>query len=281
MKWRAGRTQGAIGALLLLSCALAALSCGLLDEHAPLAKDVASGLDAFGMPRPPSLAYPLGTDALGRCLAARLAHGALLSLVVAGVATTISLLLGALVGFVAGYVGGRVDTVLMRFVDVTLSFPLLLLGVAAAAALRGRAVGVGPALVVLGLVSWPSIARVVRSRVRELRGESYVEASRALGERPLFIALRHVLPGLAGQLFVLAALSFPQMLLAESTLAFLGLGAPAPMPAWGRMLAEGQAQLRSAPWITVAPGAALLLVSLGFGLLGEGFRAAYEAEARR
>lgn len=279
MAIREGKRRAWFGGLLLGALALAAILVARLDHHAPLVKDVAAGLDIAGMPRPPSLAYPLGTDSLGRCIASRVAHGASLTLLVAGSGTALAVGFGVVVGFLAGFVGGRLDTVLMRLTDAVLSFPLLLLGVAAAAALRGRAAGVVPAIVVLGLVGWPSIARVVRARVRVLCQEGYVEAARALGAKSLHIAWHHVFPGLAEQIIVLAALAVPQMIVAESTLSFLGLGAPAPLPAWGRMLAEGQAHLRSAPWITLGPGVALIVLSLGFGLLGEGLRGALRTES--
>jgi peptide/nickel transport system permease protein len=272
MQLRNGKRRAWLGVVLLGVLSVAAFLITNLDAHAPLVKDIAGGLDIAGMPRPPSLSYPLGTDSLGRCIASRVAHGASFTLLVAGIGTALAVGIGVLIGFVAGFVGGRVDTVLMRLTDAVLSFPLLLLGVAAAAALRGRAAGILPSIVVLGFVGWPSIARVVRARVRVLRQENYVEAARALGARPMRIAWRHVFPGLIGQIIVLAALAVPQMILAESTLAFLGLGASAPLPAWGRMLAEGQAHLRTAPWITLGPGVALILLSLGFGLLGEGLR---------
>lgn len=279
MKTQDGKRRAWLGGLLLGALSLAAILITMLDAHAPLVKDVAGGLDIAGMPRPPSLAYPLGTDSLGRCIASRLAHGVSLTLLVAGSGTALAVGVGVLVGFVAGFVGGRTDTLLMRLTDAVLSFPLLLLGVAAAAALRGRAAGIVPAIVVLGFVGWPSITRVVRARVRVLRQEAYVEAARALGARTMRIAWRHVFPGLVGQIIVLAALAVPQMIVAESTLSFLGLGAPAPLPAWGRMLAEGQAHLRTAPWITLGPGAALILLSLGFGLLGEGLRDVLRTES--
>lgn len=279
MKLRTSERRAWIGGFLLSALVLTAFVVSLLDAHAPLAKNVEAGLDVAGMPLPPSLAFPLGTDSLGRCIASRVAHGTLLTLIVAASGTAIALLWGVFIGFVAGFVGGRLDAVLMRLTDAVLSFPLLLLGVAAAAALRGRAAGVFPAILVLGFVGWPSLARVVRARVRVLRQEGYVEAARALGNRPLRIALRHVLPGLLGQIIVLAALAVPQMILAESTLSFLGLGAPAPLPAWGRMLAEGQTYLRTAPWMTLGPGGALVLLSLGFGLLGEGLRDSLRVES--
>lgn len=269
------------GAILLAALFFAAAIVGALDAHAPLVKNVASGLDPAGMPLPPSLEFPFGTDALGRCVAARLAYGARITLFVALVSTAVSVALGATVGFFAGYAGGRVDAFLMRATDALLSFPLLLLGVGAALALRGRAAGIAPTILVLGFVAWPGVARIVRARVRVMREEGYVEAARALGARPFWIIRRHLLPGLSAELIVLIALSVPQMILAESTLAFLGLGAPAPLPAWGRMLAEGQAHLRSAPWITIAPGLTLVLVSLGFGLLGEGLRDALRVGSAR
>ncbi len=279
MKPRDGQRRAWIGGLLLAALLLATLLVTVVDNHAPLAKNISAGLDIAGMPLPPSREYPLGTDSLGRCIASRVAHGTSLTLLVAATGTAIAAFWGVCIGFVAGFVGGRVDTALMRFTDAVLSFPLLLLGVAAAAALRGRAAGVLPAILVLGFVGWPSITRVVRARVRVLREEGYVEAARALGNSPARIAWRHVLPGLVGQVIVLAALAVPQMILAESTLSFLGLGAPAPLPAWGRMLAEGQTYLRTAPWITVGPGLALVLLSLGFGLLGEGLRDTLKTES--
>ncbi len=274
-----GRRRAWMGGLLLVSLLLAAALVSLLDAHGPITKNVHDGLDMAGMPLPPSRAYPLGTDSLGRCIASRVAHGTALTLAVATLGTTIATFWGVTIGFVAGFVGGRVDMLLMRITDAVLSFPLLLLGVAAAAALRGRAAGVGPAILVLGFVGWPSVARIVRARVRVLRQEGYVEAARALGNSSFRLAWHHVFPALRGQIVVLSALSVPQMILAESTLAFLGLGAHAPVPAWGRMLAEGQSYLRSAPWITLGPGISLILLSLGFGLLGEGLRDALRTES--
>lgn len=278
MKRQKSKQRAWIGGFLLALLLFGALAIVLLDTHPPLAKNVATGLDASGMPRAPSFEYPLGTDSLGRCILSRVAHGTPLTLIVAIAGTTIAAGVGVAVGFLAGFVGGRVDALLMRITDAVLSFPLLLLGVAAAAALRGRASGIVPALIVLGFVGWPSIARVIRARVLVLRQEGYVEAARALGNAPLRIAWRHILPGLLAQITVLAALAVPQMILADSTLAFLGLGASAPTPAWGRMLAEGQTYLRSAPWITLGPGMALVLLSLGFGLLGEGLRDVLQSE---
>lgn len=278
MKRQKGTQRAWLGGFLLAFLLFGALAIVLLDTHSPLVKNVATGLDAAGMPRAPSLEYPLGTDSLGRCVLSRVAHGTSLTLIVAMAGTTIAACVGVAVGFLAGFVGGRVDGLLMRMTDAVLSFPLLLLGVAAAAALRGRAAGALPALIVLGFVGWPSIARVIRARVLVLRQEGYVEAARALGNAPLRIAWRHVFPGLASQIVVLAALAVPQMILADSTLAFLGLGASAPTPAWGRMLADGQTYLRSAPWMTLGPGLALVLLSLGFALLGEGLRDILQSE---
>jgi len=265
------------GALLVALVILAAALAGVLDAHAPLRKDVSHGLSEMGMPLGPSLRYPLGTDVLGRCVAARLAHGARLSLLVASAATALALFVGALVGVIAGYMRGLVDTLLMRAVEIVMSFPLLLLGIAAAAALRQRAAGMLPVALVLGLLGWPPIARAVRAKVMVIVELDYVEAARALGAGHLRILARHILPGVIASVLVLGALAVPQMILAEATLAYLGLGAAPPLPAWGRMIAEGQAYLHRAPWLSLAPGVAIALTALGFSLLGEGLREALEA----
>jgi peptide/nickel transport system permease protein len=251
---------------------LAALFAGTLDGHLPIGKNVTFGLTASGMPLSPSSAYPLGTDVLGRCVASRLLHGARISLLVALSATLLATLIGSAVGLVAGYRGGRWDAWLMRAVDGVASFPLLLLAIAIAAALRQRGAGVAPALVVLGTIGWPTMARVLRAKVRAIRDLDYVHAARALGAGHGRVLLRHIFPGVLGPLAVLGMLAVPQMILAESTLSYLGLGLPPPAPAWGRMLSEAQPYLRSAPWTVLAPSAAIVITAIGFSLLGEGLR---------
>lgn len=271
----------AVGAALVAVVILGALAAPLLDAHPPNGKNVAGGLTELGAPRPPSGEFPLGTDSMGRCVSSRLLHGARASLAVGAAATLIALLIGVLVGLSAGFAGGLADTLLMRLVDLLLAFPFLLLVLALAAVLRGSGGGTGAILVVLGVVGWTTMARVIRAKVLVLRETDFVQAARAVGAGRLRIVFRHILPNVAGPAVVLATLSVAQMILAESTLSYLGLGAPPPEPTWGRMLVEGQQVLRGAPWLVTAPGVAILVTVLGFNLLGEGLRDALDPKERR
>lgn len=269
------------GAVLVLILAIAALMASGLDRHTPYGKNSSTGLTELGAPKPPSGEFPLGTDMLGRCVAARLYHGARLSLQVALLATLIAALLGVVAGLAAGFLGGGVDAALMRIVDLILAFPFLLLSIALAAALRGSgAAGTTTVLCVLGIVGWTSMARVVRGKVLTLREMEFVQAARALGAPAHRVLARHILPNVVGPVVVMTTISVAQMILAESTLSYLGLGAAPPEPSWGRMLYEGQPYLRGAPWLVFAPGAAVLVAVLGFNLLGDGLRDALDPKER-
>jgi peptide/nickel transport system permease protein len=193
-------------------------------------------------------------------------------------------LIGAAAGIVAGYWQGKVwpvgpfrfgvDGAIMRFVDVGLSFPFLLLVMAIGAALDRTTEGT--ILVVLGTTSWLGTARVVRAKTIQVRDLDFITASRALGQRTWVVLLRHVLPNVSGVLIVLGTLSVAQMILAESVLSYLNLGVAPPTPTWGYMLLQGQRAFLAAPWMLVAPGTAILLAVLGFNLLGEGLRDALD-----
>jgi peptide/nickel transport system permease protein len=187
---------------------------------------------------------------------------------------------------VAGYSHGQtwrvgpfrigLDGIIMRFVDVGLSFPFLLLVMAIAAAVDRTTEST--ILLVLGLTSWLGTARVVRSKTMQVRDLDFVLASRALGQRTSIILLRHILPNVGGVLIVLATISVAQMILAEAVLSYLNLGIAPPAPTWGHMLLEGQRAYLAAPWMLVAPGVALLVSVLGFNLLGEGLRDALDTK---
>ena len=253
--------------------AIAAAIGPALDEHPSRGKNIAAGLTAEGTPLPPSAAYPMGTDSLGRCVSARVFDAARLSLAVAAGATILAVLIGLLVGLAAGYAGGTVDSLLMRFTDVLLSFPFLLIAIALAAALGAEGSSALSLVAVLGFVGWTGLARVVRAEAQLLRGREFVQAARALGAGHSRIVVRHILRNLIGPVVVLATLLFAQMILAESALAYLGLGVPPPSPTWGRMLHESLASMRGAPWMAMAPGIAIFVTVLGVNLLGDGFRA--------
>jgi ABC-type dipeptide/oligopeptide/nickel transport system permease subunit len=266
---------GLVGALVVL----ALLAPWLAD---PVRLDLDHGVSALGAPLPPSWAAPLGTDDLGRDVAARIAAGAGTSLVIAGLATALALAIGVPLGVWAGYRGGWVDALLMRGVDLVLAFPLLLLAILLAALLREtRLAGtIAPVCLVLGAVGWTTIARVVRAHAAVLARAEYVTAARALGASRLRIVVRHLTPNLAGAIAALAALSVSQNLLGEAALSYLGLGPPPTTPTWGRMIAEGHGYYRTAPWLVVAPGVAIVIAVLGFTLLGEGLRGGPAGEAR-
>lgn len=271
-----------IGAVLCIVLVLIALVGPLLAPD-PLALDIDHGLTELGAPKGPSLDAPLGTDSLGRDVWARVAAGAGTSLWIACAATLLAIGAGVAVGLVAGYRGGRVDELLMRLADLALAFPFLLLAILLAALLRESAAADSnaPVIVPLAIVGWTTFARVVRAKARVLARSEYVAAARALGASPVRVIVHHVLPNLAGVIVVAAAFGFAQNLLAESALSFLGLGPPPPAPTWGRMLFEGRAYYRTAPWLVIAPGVAIVLAVVAFNLLGEGLRERLDPRGRR
>lgn len=262
---------GFVGAILVgLLIAIAVLQ----PAGDPLALDIENGLSELGAPLGPSTDAVLGTDALGRDVWARLVAGARTSLAVAALATLLGMAIGVAVGLCAGYAGGWVDGALMRLVDLFLAFPALLLAILLAAMLRdsGLASANAPVVLTLALVGWTATARVVRAKTRVLAGGEMVLAARALGARPSRIALRYLVPNLAGTVLALAVLAFAQNLLTESVLSYVGLGPPPPAPTWGRMLYEGRTYYRSAPHLVIAPGVMILIAVAGFHVLGAALR---------
>lgn len=249
----------------------------------PLALDVDRGLTELGAPIGPSSEAWLGTDALGRDVLARVVGGAGRSLWIAAIATLLSIVVGVAIGVAAGYAGQRLDNVLMRATDLALAFPFLLFAIFLAALLRESAVARtnAPVIVPLAVVGWTTFARLVRAKALVLTRSEYVTAARALGASHARVLVHHVLPNLAGVIVVAAAFAFAQNLLAEATLSYLGLGAPPPEPTWGRMLFEGRAYYRTAPWLVIAPGAAIVIAVIAFNVLGEGLRAALDPKERR
>jgi ABC-type dipeptide/oligopeptide/nickel transport system permease subunit len=272
--------RGAIvGAVLILGL----LVLAIVPHRDPLAPDIDHGLSEVGAPLPPSADSPLGTDHLGRDVWARVASGAGTSLEIATLSTLVALLIGLAVGLTAGYAGGWVDNALMRLVDLVLAFPFLLLAILLAALLReaNLASSNAPVVLTLGIVGWTTMARVIRGKALSLARSEYVVAARALGGSPLRVMVRHVLPNVAGIVVVVTALGFAQNLLAESVLSYLGLGPPPPAPTWGRMLYEGRVYYRTAPWLSIAPGIAIVTAVVGFNLLGEGLRDLLDPKGRR
>lgn len=225
----------------------------------------------------PSLAHWLGTDTQGRDVLTRVIYGARISLAVGVISQVVASLLGVTLGLVSGYYGRRVDAVIMRLADVTLAFPTLLLLIAVAAA-------VNPSLpvvfVVIGVVGWAAMARLVRGQVLVLKGAEYVLAAQALGAKDRRILFRHLLPNVRAQVIVAATLGMAGAIMAEAALSFVGLGAQPPTPSWGSMVSDGRDLLRVAPWVSFAPGIAIGLAVLGFNLVGDTLREAYDPKLR-
>ena len=221
----------------------------------------------------PSLDHLLGTDGLGRDMLSRLLHGARLSLGAAVLSSVLVTAIGTAVGTLSGFAGGIVDKLCMRLVDVILTIPGLILALAVTGLFEPSLLAV-----MLGLVTiiWAGYARIVRGLVLAIKGRPFVEAARAAGAGPGRVVTRHVVPNMISPVIVLATVEIGQLLLAISTLTFLGLGAPPPTPEWGAMLNDGRTYFLSDPHVVVIPGVAISLAVLGFNLVGDGVRDALD-----
>ena len=277
MEAAAARRQevlGWVGGAMVLALAVVAVVAPWAAPFDPLA----AVADSIGQPFAPDATYWLGTDELGRDLLSRLLYGARVSLLVAAVATTLSVGIGVTVGLCAGYFGGWTDVVLMRITDVVLAFPALLLAMALAALFEP---GLSALFVVIAVVSWTAVARAVRSEVLSLRTRDFVVAAQALGASPLRALVRHVLPNVVPTVLVMAALSTSSTVLLDAGLSYLGLGVPVPTPSWGRMISDSQTYYRIAPWLMVFPGVAIVYAVAGFNLLGYGLAARFQRRTGR
>lgn len=226
---------------------------------------------------PPSSAHWFGTDQLGRDVLSRAIYGARISLSIAFVATAISILLGTILGACAGYFGGRVDASIMRFTDVVLAFPRLILLLLVVAFFDPS---VAVLMIVLGLTQWPSTARIVRGDVLSVREREFVQAARALGFGRARIVLRHVIPNVMAPIIVTATLGVGNTIVLEAGLSFLGQGPPPPLPTWGGLVASGRDRLLDAWWVATFPGLIIVSVVLAFNLVGDGLRDALDPRLR-
>ncbi len=272
------RNKGAlVGLAIVVAMVALSLLAPLLAPHDPNASYKSRTLTAEGVPVGPSREFPLGADSVGRCELSRLLHGGRVSLAVAFAATAIVVVVGTAVGIVAGYAGGLVDAGLMRGVDALMSFPFLLVVMALNRILHRP--GLWVVFLVLGLLSWLSLARLVRARTQQLRELEFVFAARALGASPWRVVTRHIFPNLASLVVVVATTLVAQMIVAESVLSYLGVGVTPPAASWGSMLQEGESLTRAVPRLTLAPGLAILVTVVGFNLLGEGLRDALDPKS--
>jgi len=222
--------------------------------------------------------YPFGTDQIGRCIFSRVIHGASVSLSVALVGIFVGGFIGTTLGLIAGYFGGKLDALIMRLVETTMSIPLILLALALAMAL-------GPSfraiIIVIVIVLWAYYARQIRGEVLGLRERDFIDRARVSGASDFRIIIHHILPNVINTLVVLASLQVAVVIIMEATLSFLGLGLPRPYPAWGLMVADGRTLIVSAWWIAFFPGLAIVLTVLALNLLGDWLRDRLDPKLRQ
>ncbi|HWX46579.1 MAG TPA: nickel transporter permease [Roseomonas sp.] len=263
--WRRLRSNppALVGAVILLLLIAVAAFAPLLATHDIYAQDLTARL------QPPSAAHWLGTDDLGRDIFSRLVYGSRITLYIAFLAALIAAPLGLVIGTTAGYLGGWTDTILMRLVDIFLSFPSLILALAFVAALGP---GIENAIIAISLAAWPPIARLARAETLTVRKSDYIAAVRLQGASRLRIILHHVMPMCLPSVVVRITLNMAGIILTAAGLGFLGLGAQPPSPEWGAMLSTGRQFVMTSWWIAAIPGCAILLTSLAFNLFGDGLR---------
>ena len=226
---------------------------------------------------PPSLEHPFGTDTLGRDVLSRVIYGARISLTVGVVATGISTIIGLVMGAIAAYYGGIWDTIIMRLADIFLAFPYTLFVVAMIAVIGN---GIQNVFIAIGILGWPSIARVFRSAILSVKENDYVDAARAMGASDARIIARHIFPNSVASIVVYATMNIGSAILTEASISFLGMGVQPPNPSWGIMIQDGQAYLMTAPWLMIMPGLAILSTVLAFTLLGDGLRDALDVKMK-
>jgi peptide/nickel transport system permease protein len=265
---RFGRSAvGLVGGALVLAFLAATALAPLLAPYDPVAPDFGAVL------APPSLAHPFGTDDLGRDILSRVLYGGRVSLQAGLLTVAFALAVGVPLGLAAGFFGGRTDDLIMRGVEVVLSFPTLVLALGITAVLGPKLLH---ALLAIGIVFVPHFARLVRGQVLSVRENDYVTAARALGASDPRVMGLHVLPNCLAPVLVQSTFSIALGILIEAALSFLGLGTQPPTPSWGIMLSMGRGYLEQAPWLGAFPGLAVFLTVLGFNMLGDGLRDALD-----
>jgi peptide/nickel transport system permease protein len=292
------------GALIIVAFALLALAAPMLTRlHVLRAPDrqEEKGLDEDGLPLPAGGTHLLGTDNLGRDVLSRVVYGARVSLSVGIAAMLTATVIGVTVGLLAGFYGRKLDLVLMRFTEMNMTIPAILLAIAFAGLLdvSGRTIHLHPVwlpwrfldftlkrgavsvFLIVGFVCWPGMVRVVRAQVLALKERDFVQADRALGASDARILLRSILPNLLPTIIVLAVMSTANTILLEAGLGYLGIGVPPPAPTWGSMISDGQPYFVTFPHLVIVPGVAIVLTVLAFNLLGQGLQEIVDPKQRR
>jgi peptide/nickel transport system permease protein len=261
-----------VGLVIILILAFVAIFGKLLMPYDPNYSDMTKSF------LKPSMAHWFGTDQLGRDIFSRIIDGTHISLTVGISAVAISLTIGTILGAIAGYRGGKADTIIMRFMDMMLSIPSILLAIAFMAAL-GK--GIDKAVIAIGLVSIPEYARIVRGCVLSVKENDYVQAAKVVGNKDIRIVFKHIMPNIISSIVVRATLGISTAVLDTSALGFLGLGVQPPFAEWGDMLGRARGFIFSAPYTLIFPGVAITITVLAFNLLGDGLRDALDPKARK
>ncbi|WFP63059.1 nickel transporter permease [Mesorhizobium sp. WSM4904] len=257
-----------VGLLIILALVAVAAFADVLAPYSPTVGDLKNARLL-----PPGAAHWFGTDDLGRDIYSRIVYGSRWTLYVVILVAVIAAPIGLLVGTVAGYAGGWTDTILMRITDIFLAFPKLVLALAFVAALGP---GIENAVLAIAITSWPPYARIARAETLTVRNSDFIKAVQLMGASPFRIVLRHIMPLCISSLIIRVTLDMAGIILTAAGLGFLGLGAQPPLPEWGAMIASGRRFILDQWWVAAAPGAAILIVSLGFNLLGDGLRDALD-----
>ncbi|PLR91597.1 ABC transporter permease [Bacillus sp. T33-2] len=267
------RKIAAVGLVLMLLVLLMAIFATALVPMDPEEQNIELRLKPPGWTDSEGVKHVLGTDQLGRDVLSRLIAGSRVSISVAAGAVLIGGTIGLIIGLVSGYSGGWIDSVLMRIADMQLAFPFLLLALTMVTILGPSVMNI---VLVLSVTSWISYAKVVRSSVLSIKHLEFIEATKAVGASQFTILFRHILPNIISPFIVVASFQVATLIIAESSLSFLGLGVPASQPTWGGMLADGREYMLDAWWIAVFPGIMLMVVAMSANLFGDGLRDALD-----
>ncbi len=263
--WRTFKNNktAVVGAVMALVVLLTAVFAFLISPYDPLDQDV------FHRFSPPERSHPLGTDEYGRDVLSRIIWGTQISLTVGFFSVLLGMIMGTAMGVVAGYSGGGTDTLIMRMVDVLLSFPTLITGIMIAAILGS---GLVKLIITIGIVFAPRFARMAYGPTLAVKEMEYVSSAKVIGASSFRIIIRHILPNIFGEIMVAGSLWMGTAIMAEASLSFLGLGVSPPTPTWGNMIGSGIDVLASAPWLSLFPGLSILITVLAFNMIGDGLR---------
>lgn len=264
---------------LSLGAIIVIIFLGIIAFFAPyIAPYSPTEIDVDNVLAPPSLKHPFGTDELGRDVFSRMIYGARVSLSVGFVAVGIAICTGTIIGALAGYYGGRIDSLLMRFVDIMLTFPTIFLILAVVIIVEQN---IWTIMIIIGLTGWMDVARLVRAEFLSLKEREFVQAARALGVDNFKIIFRHILPNALGPVFVAAVFGIAGAILTESALSFLGFGIRPPEPSWGNILTSGKDNIEVAWWLSLFPGLAIFITTLSYNLVGETLRDSLDPRLRQ